>query len=97
MKRPSRNGKPGIERTRQAAIGPVGHDTDAGIGLGETLEDLGRPVGRSIVDADQFEVGAGLAQDGLDGLGQVGFAVMDRQHDADRGHCDGCLHGRACV
>jgi len=46
--------------------------------FGIPLEDLGRAVGRAVVDDQELEVGLRLRQNALDGLGHVTLRVVDR-------------------
>src|SRR5262249_16689146 len=46
-------------------------------------EQLGRCVGRAVVDDEEFEVGDGLAEDAVDSDGDVRLGVVRREHDRD--------------
>jgi hypothetical protein len=48
-------------------------------------EDRGRRVLRAVVDHDQLEVAERLAEDAVDGLGEVPLAVVDGHEDGDGG------------
>jgi len=53
-------------------------EVDPRILFGIPLEDLGRAVGRAVVDDQELEVGLRLRQNALDGLGHVTLRVVDR-------------------
>src|SRR5688572_28661286 len=55
----------------------------AGIRLGLAPADFLGPVRRSIVADDELKICIGLNQDGIDGLSDIVFTVVNRQPDRD--------------
>src|SRR5262249_54241369 len=54
-------------------------------GVPEPLGHLGASIRRAIVDHDQLDGPVRLAEDALDGLGQIAVAVVAGNHRADQG------------
>jgi hypothetical protein len=51
--------------------------------LGPVAKNLGRPIGRSIIQDEELEVAECLGEDALDALGQVRLTVANWHHDAN--------------
>jgi hypothetical protein len=59
---------------------------DPGILLFIATADVGGAVGRGVVRNDQLEILVALAEQGLELLGEVVLAVVDRKPDAQSGY-----------
>ena len=76
-----------VEGHRQATrVLPL--DADPWIPLRCLCEQLGRPVGRAVVDDDQLEVGERLRQRRVERLAEEALAVSHWHHDADAASFD---------
>jgi hypothetical protein len=49
---------------------------------------------RTVIDYDQFEIGNGLGQNGLNGLSNIRAVVKTRHNDADLRHDDDACVGK---
>jgi hypothetical protein len=74
---------PAIQGKHEPLVLLVFQGYDAGVI--ETIDDLLRMIGGSIIDNDEFKVGVTLIQDALDGFAKV-FGCIKNGHDhTDRG------------
>jgi hypothetical protein len=67
------------------ALGGLMDDVNGVMGLGEGIEEGGGAIVRAIVDDDEFEGGAGLAEDAADGLVQPRRGIAHGHEDGDQG------------
>jgi hypothetical protein len=63
----------------------VGH-AHARVALGQRVEQLGRVVGRGVVDRHELDVGEARAEDRLGALLEMGLLAMDGQDEAQARH-----------
>ncbi len=59
---------------------------DPGVLLPVAAADVGGAVGRGVVRDDQLEILVALAKQGIEGLGEVVLAVVNRKPDAQPGY-----------
>ena len=90
-----RDRQPLVETGNEAAI-LARDDGYATVGFAVALEDLQRPVGRSIVDGDDFEPVIVLPQDRADRGGDIGLGIVDRQKHGDERARHGQLRSVGC-
>ena len=70
----------GVARRRRAGVDGQADEHDAGVA--EAGTDLGRAVGRRVVDDDDLEVAEGLVQEAAERPRHVGLGVARRHDDA---------------
>ena len=58
---------------------------DAAVLFGKFIADGPAAVGRPVVHQDDFQIGMGLIQDGLDTFGQILLHLVDGDNHADKG------------
>ena len=73
-----------IARRRPALVGPQPDQADARVRTG--LNAAGRVVRGAVVHHQQFEIPAGLAQNGIHGLVDIRCGVVGGHGDSDLGH-----------
>ena len=76
----TRLGNSAVSSTGEAPVG-LGDDADALVI--EAVHDFHRSVLPTVVDDDQFEIGEGLRQNGLDGFGHIVLNIVDGHHDGN--------------
>jgi hypothetical protein len=80
-----------VERRRDALVPGRCDDHDSRVPSRPGAEDLRRPIGRSVIDDEELEVGEVLRNDALNGLIHKPFTVKDRHEHSDT---RGAWHGR---
>jgi len=73
-----------IERRRQTGPLVVAHQLEPRVG--DTRQDLGRCIGRGVVDDDELEVRQGLTEHAVDRFPDKAGVVVDGHQDGDERH-----------
>jgi hypothetical protein len=88
--RPTRHVEATVERTREAELDVAAQDSEPGIV--DRGEDIVRPIGRRVVDDDEFELREGLSEDARERRSDIRRAVVHGEEDGDE---RGGRHGPA--
>lgn len=75
-------GASGLERREVASLSD---EPDPRVPRPVGLDDLGRPVGGRVVDADDLDLGEGLCQAAVEGRPDAVLVVVDGDDDGDAG------------